>query len=631
MATRRRLALIVAVAARRQLALIVGVAAALGCAHDDREGSAFERLIEVTPAQERAMGANLDRLVRENLTLIDDPLVLATVNEIGQSLVRHVEPQPFVYRFRVVVDPTLNAFAGPAGYIYFHTALLLAAGSLDELAGVMAHEIAHAKRSHVARSIEKATVPDLLAKLLGVGVAVAADEPGALIAAEGISQSLQLAYTRELEAEADEVGVAFLVRAGYEPMGMATFFERLAAERQPDLGFEIPPYLQSHPHVVARLDAAVQRARTTTVSGALDPRLPSRFTELHVRLARVLDSGRTTLPAGHAAPDPKRSGAALAAAERQAKAGELEAAIATLAAGELEEPNDPRLPFRRGEWLRERGRRPEAIAAWQRALALDPEVALTYFQIGRAYKELGDRVNAVFYLEQAERRFEPGKTGQLRSERMIRLLTLPFFAEAGFADGDRSAGADTPLGHSREAFEVGQPVHWWGRVEPEWTLRREEIELVWTEPGGREVQRAAAERIRGQHVTSSLTLGPDTAAGIWRVAAWLDDENVGRWTFRSVAAADAFLSPPDPLSAVPLPAPSRSAAAAGPPAPSFRPGRAAGSGANARDRGAGCRSSRTAARDSDAHPRSKGRSLPNACSGGWPLRVARLPRAGWPD
>jgi predicted Zn-dependent protease len=437
------------------------------------------------------------------------------------------------------VDPTLNAFAGPAGYIYFHTGLLLAAGSLDELAGVMAHEIAHAKRSHVARSIEKATVPDLLAKLLGVGVAVAADEPGALIAAEGVSQSLQLAYTRELEAEADEVGVAFLVRAGYDPMGMATFFERLAAERQPELGYEIPPYLQSHPRVEARVDAAAQRARTTSVPGALDPRLRIRFTELQVRLARVLDSGRTTLPSGNEAPDPRVSGAALAAAERQARAGELEAAVATLGAAELEEPNDPRLPFRRGEWLRELKRLPEAIAAWQRALVLDPQVALTYFQIGRAYKELGDRVNAVFYLEQAESRFEPGKTGQLRSERMIRFLTLPLFAAAGFADGQSTAGADTPLGRSREAFAAGQPVHWWGRVEPEWSERREEIELVWTEPGGRVVQRDTATRLRGQHVTSSLTLDAATGAGIWRVGAWLDDESVGRWTFRSVAATEA--------------------------------------------------------------------------------------------
>jgi predicted Zn-dependent protease len=521
-------------AAARRRALILGAGLALACAQEGGRPAAnpFDKLVEVTPAQERQMGAQLDRVVRENLTLIDDPLVLSTVNEIGQSLVRQVEPQPFVYRFRVVVDPTLNAFAGPAGYIFFHTGLILAAGSLDELAGVMAHEIAHAKRSHVARSIERATVPDLLAKILGVGVAVAAEEPGALIAAEGLSRSLQLAYTRELEAEADEVGVAFLVRAGYDPMGMATFFERLAAEKRPELGFEVPPYLESHPHLESRAAAAIERARTTTIPGHVEPRLRTRFTELQVRLVQVLESGRTTLPARHPAPDTARSGAALAAAEAQAQGGDRAGAIAALAAAEAEEPNDPRLPFRRGEWLREQGRRPEAIEAWQRALALDPEVALTYFQIGRAYKELGDRVNAVFFLEQAERRFEPGKTGQLRAERMIRLLTFPVIAAAGFADGARGGGADTPAGRSREEFAPGDGVSWWARVEPEWTERRREIELVWTDPAGRE-QRTPVKSVRGAHVVAALDPEPERP-GIWAAEARLEDEPLGRWTFRVV-------------------------------------------------------------------------------------------------
>ena len=480
------------------------------------------------------MGAHLDQAVRESLTLIDDPQVLATVNDIGQSLVAQLEPQPYVYRFRVVVDPTLNAFAGPAGYIYFHTGMIMAAGSLDELAGVMAHEIAHSKRRHIARSIEKSTIPDLLAKVLGVGVAVATKEPGALIAAEGVSQSLQLAYSREFEAEADEVGVAILVRAGYDPMGMATFFERLAAERQPELGFQVPPYLMSHPRVEERLDIATARARNTTVPGHVDPRLRAAFPELEVRLARVLDSGRPTLPAGHAAPDTKVSGAALAQAERQAQAGALEAAVATLAAGESEEPNDPRLPFRRGELLRELGRLPDAIAAWKRALVLDPEVALTYFQIGRAYKELGNRPYAVFYLEQAAHRFEKGKTFQLRAERMIRILTLPVFAAAGFADSERSAGADTPVGHSREEFGVGAgTVSWWGRVEPEWLEKRGDIKLAWTDPGGREVQRGPVKSIRGPHVTAALPLAGQPP-GIWQAEAWLEDESLGRWTFRVV-------------------------------------------------------------------------------------------------
>ncbi|MGH7288035.1 MAG: M48 family metalloprotease [Myxococcota bacterium] len=523
-------------AAGRTLALSAALAAALACVQDDGSPTPFHRLIEVTPANEREMGARLDAWARANLRLIDDPFVLASVNDLGQSLVRRVEPQPFVYRFRVVDDPTLNAFAGPAGYIYFHAGLILAAGSVDELAGVMAHEIAHAKRSHVARSIEKATVPDLLAKLVGVGVAVAADEPGAMVAAEGVSASLQLAYSRELEAEADEVGAAFLVRAGFDPMGMATFFERLGAQKQPELGFEIPPYLQSHPQVEARLDAAVARARSTTQAGEVDPGLREAFPSLQLRLARVLDSGRTTLPSGHPAPDPRVSGEALATAQRQAAAGDLAAAIATLADGEAREPNDPRLPFRRGELLRDQGQREDAIAAWRRALALDPEVALTYFQIGRAYQELGDRVNAVFYLEQAERRFEPRGSGRIKAERMLRLLTYPVIAEAGFADGADSSGADTPAGRSSEEFPLGaRGVTWWARVEPEWMERRGEIELRWIDPTGRVVKSGPAEAIRRPYAMAALD-APLSPLGIWRVEARLEAETIDRRTFHVVPA-----------------------------------------------------------------------------------------------
>ncbi len=477
------------------------------------------------------MGAQLDRWVRENLKLVDDPIVLALMNDLGQSLVRRVEPQPFVYRFRVVVDPTLNAFAGPAGYIYFHTGLILTAGSVDELAGVMAHEIAHAKRSHVARSIEKATVPDLLAKLLGVGVAVAADAPEALIAAEGVSASLQLAYSRELEAEADEVGTAFLVRAGFDPMGMAVFFERLGAQKAPDLGFEIPPYLRSHPQVATRLDAAVERARKTTIAGEADPALRASFPRLQVRLTRVLESGRTTLRTDHPAPDRALSGAALAQAEEQVESGRLDAAIATLEAAEAREPYDARLPFRRGELLRRQERREDAIAAWRRALALDPQVALTYYQIGRAYQELGDRVNAVFYLEQAERRFEPGGTGRQRAERLVRVLTHPVLAEAGTADGASGSGTDTPAGNSREIFERSAPrVLWWARLEPEWGPRARDVRVRWTDPSGRVVQEHPPQAKRGT-LRAELTLDAPQP-GIWQVEAHLDGARIDRRTFR---------------------------------------------------------------------------------------------------
>lgn len=519
-------------AARRRLALSALAAFGLACAQGADSTNPLQRLIEVTPAQERAMGAQLDSWVQENLLLVDDPMVLALMNDLGQSLVRRVEPQPFVYRFRVVVDPTLNAFAGPAGYIYFHTGLILTAGSVDELAGVMAHEIAHAKRSHVARSIENATVPNLLAKLVGMGVAVAAEAPEALIVAEGISASLQLAYTRELEAEADEVGMAFLVRAGFDPMGMAVFFERLGAEKTPDLGFEIPPYLRSHPQVAARMDAAVERARNTTVAGQADPNLRASFPWLQVRLARVLDSGRTTLPDDHPKPDATLSGPALAQADEQATGGQLDAAITTLEEAEAREPNDARLPFRRGELLNRLGDREAAIGAWRRALALDPQVALTYYQIGRAYQELGDRVNAVFYLEQAARRFEPGGTGQERAERLVRVLTHPVVAEAGTADGASGSGSDTPAGLAREIFPRDAPqITWWARLEPEWSERRGDVRVRWIDPTGHVVQESKAEPLSRSALASELELAT-RRPGIWQVEAYLDTARIDRRTFR---------------------------------------------------------------------------------------------------
>lgn len=118
---------------------------------------------------------------------------------------------------------------------------------------------------------------------------------------------------------------------------------------------------------------------------------------------------------------------------------------------------------------------------------------------------------------------------------MIRFLTLPVFAEAGFADGERTPGADTPVGRAREEFVCGTEVSWWARVEPEWIERRREIELVWTDPGGHEAQRERVRSSRGAQVSSTLSSAAD-APGIWSAEARLDDETLGRWTFRVVPA-----------------------------------------------------------------------------------------------
>ena len=233
MATRPRFRLAVAV--------LLG---ALGCVQDD--GSRFNPIdaySKVSVDREREIGWQFDGEIQAHIRLIDDP----------------VEPQPFIYHFRVIVDPSLNAFAVPGGYIYLHTGTILEAGSLDELAGVLAHEIGHVKGRHYARMREKAAIPDLLAKVAGMAAALATGEPGALAASEGLNVALQLKFSREFETEADDIGSNFMARAGYRPEAMARFFERIVNSSR-DIRVQIPPYLYTHPDVENRISAVLAGA-----------------------------------------------------------------------------------------------------------------------------------------------------------------------------------------------------------------------------------------------------------------------------------------------------------------------------------------------------------------------------------
>ena len=529
MATRQRLG------ARAALACLL--AGALACASGGGIGNPLKP--NITADAERRMGDSADTQLRGALPLIDDPIALGFINDLGQSLVRHVEPQPFVYRFRIVQEPTLNAFALPGGYIYFNTATILAAKDIDELAGVMAHEIAHAKRSHVARLAEKAAIPSLLASLLGIGAAVATGDPAAAIVAQGINESLMLAFTREIEAEADSVGTVFMVRAGYDPRGMAGFFDRLLAIKESRPGVQIPPYLMSHPRTEQRLDSAIARARATTITGKADPALAAQFPAVQARLALLIREKRTTLPSFRGAPDTKITSPALALAEQLAQSGDSMAAVGVLAQAGREEPSDPRVAFREAELLAEQGRTGEAIEAYRRALRLDPDVALSYYRIGQLYQKQGDRVNAVFYFEQAERRFEAGGMLGKQARERINRITFPLFARSGTSDGSAplTDAAQTPVGAARDEFRVAsERVLWFGELADEWADRADKISVRWLDPSGVEVRLESELKRRGRRtlIAELATPGGIAKPGIWQVEVLLEGERAERTTFRVV-------------------------------------------------------------------------------------------------
>ncbi len=513
------------------LLVALGPALLPACVQNDGSMNPLANIGKVTEDDERETGAKVDAEFQSFAPLIDDPEILGFLNDLGQDLVRHIEPQPFIYRFRLLSDPSLNAFAIPGGYIYFHTGTVMQAGSLEELAGVMAHEIAHVKARHYARIVEGSTIPNLLTRVAAVGLAVAAETPAPLIIGEGVNVALQIQFTRQFEAEADDLATAFLARGGYDPAGMADFFRRIIiAEKKAGPRFEPPPYLYTHPDVENRVDAALLRAEGTTVIGTVPEHIRRGFRRAQLRLALMQQRGVTTLRA----PPPDRSigNPYLKRARQLRDAGDTRGALALLTQAESLEPNDPRMPFERGEIHHAAGRTEESIEAWRRALLLDPGVGLVFFKIGEAYQKLGDRINATFYFEQAARRFEPGGSGQKRAQRQVERLTFPVIRQAGITAGSDSEEIEVLIAAEVEELPAGSgQAMWWGRVGGRYVPDRDQIRVRFVDPMGTVVQERPVLKLRRPVVSSHLSLAGATP-GIWRVEAVFEDSVVDRRAFR---------------------------------------------------------------------------------------------------
>ena len=202
--------------------------------------------------QERSLGADFSRNFNRRTALVRDPAVTRYVSAIGARLLKHAGPQPFTYRFHVVPKAEVNAFAAPAGYIYINTGTILKARNVSELAGVMAHEIGHVARRHVANNFNRALATNLLREV-GVVAAEITAGPEAGNAARNLGGLAAMGYlntfSRDAEREADAFAVRLMWKAGYDPRGLATFFETLKKKG----GRSVPGFLASHPAPSSRI------------------------------------------------------------------------------------------------------------------------------------------------------------------------------------------------------------------------------------------------------------------------------------------------------------------------------------------------------------------------------------------
>jgi predicted Zn-dependent protease len=224
----------------------------------------------LTEKEEREYANALIRQMRAYEVMVEDPQISAYFENMGFSLVAQSDRPEKPFHFVVLDESRINAFAAPGGVIALHSGLILAAANENEVAGVLAHEVAHITQLHLFRAYESSqrmSIPiaiGMLALILaggGSGDAIT----GAMMGGSAMAQQMQINFTRANEYEADRIGITTLSKAGFDPHGMSGFFSKL--NRLTRVNGEGPPeFLRTHPVTVNRIAEAENRAQNMPIA-----------------------------------------------------------------------------------------------------------------------------------------------------------------------------------------------------------------------------------------------------------------------------------------------------------------------------------------------------------------------------
>jgi len=327
---------------------------------------------------EYQIGRMIVRGLRDQDQILEDPEVTEYIRSLGYRLSSHAHDGSQRFNFFMVRDNSINAFALPGGFIGVNTGLLLKTQDESELAGVLAHEIAHVTQRHIARSIaaqSRSSLVSTAAMLAAILVGAAAGGGDAAMAGVAAAQSLaiqqQISFTRSNETEADRVGLGFLARSGFDPNGMPRFFEtmsRLAGTSE----INIPEMLRTHPVSTTRIAETKERAAQLNVTPA--PQSLS-YALTHERL-RVLST-----PAGE---DPRAYYAATIRNEPDATPAQI---------------------YGQGLALMMAGQPAKAVPIFERLRSADPTVLQYHTALGQAQLQARDGKASIQTLKHATELF----------------------------------------------------------------------------------------------------------------------------------------------------------------------------------------------------------------------------------
>lgn len=364
--------------------------------------------------EEQKLGLDIMRRLRDRGAVMDDVQLNEYLNSIGQSIVTYADPNGAPYTFFMVRDASINAFALPHNFIGINAGLLLSTQREDELAGVMAHEIAHVSQRHIARAIadmKRLSLPMAAAMLAGAALAAASKQAGqaAMVGSMAASAQHQISFTRANEQEADRIGMQLLANAGFDPRGMTDFFGKLERLSSGEARNQIPDMLRTHPRPESRAADTQDRLPVPPVRRQAGPRDRKAYELAKARTQALLTEDNRALireletrsASGNIANEAPERYAYTIALRQAGRYDEAQQQISRL------QRNDPdRLMFRieAAEIALAKGDREQAWRLFEEAQRLYPDDFTLAMHYGRALSIQGDPQRAMRLLQPHLRR-----------------------------------------------------------------------------------------------------------------------------------------------------------------------------------------------------------------------------------